>query len=470
MKNYDPYKKTILFVVSLINILLMTTVFAYVWYNYYFETMYRFKFYGRGNYMLIALYAAVLLFFSSMYGGLKIGQLRKVEVVLSQFLSLFITNVMFYMIISLLAFRLVNPTVLFIMMLVEMVISTIFNNIVIYFYNSIFQPWKILLIYGNRPAVGLVHKVETRRDKYAIYDAINVNEGIDAVAAKMKDFQTVIIGDISAVERNDVLKYCYANGIRAYVVPKISDILLMGADRIHIFDTPFMLSRGYTLSFDQLLTKRILDLVLAIPVVIIASPIMLLASIAIKLYDKGPVLYKQTRLTKDDKEFKIYKFRSMIVDAEGDGVAKLAKEHDDRITPVGHFIRATRIDELPQIFNILKGDMSFVGPRPERPEIAKEYCKEIPEFRFRTKVKAGLTGYAQVYGKYNTTPYDKLKLDLFYISNYSLWTDIKLILMTVKIIFKKEATEGVDDDWTAATKDTKVEVEKIVKVRDMLEK
>ena len=147
----------------------------------------------------------------------------------------------------------------------------------------------------------------------------------------------------------------------------------------------------------------------------------------------------------------------MIVDAEGDGVAKLAKENDDRITPVGHFIRATRIDELPQLFNILKGEMSFVGPRPERPEISKEYCKEIPEFCFRTKVKAGLTGYAQVYGKYNTTPYDKLKLDLFYISNYSLWTDIKLILMTIKIVFKKEATEGVDDDWTTATREEGIE-------------
>lgn len=466
MKNYDPYKKTILFIISLISIMLMTAVFSYVWYNYYFDTMYRFKFYRRGNYMLIALYAVVLLFFSSMYGGFKIGQLRKAEVMLSQCLSLFMTNVVTYIVISLLAFRLVNPTVLFLMMLVEMVISSIFNYIAIYFYNSIFQPWKILLIYGNRPALGLVHKVETRRDKYAIYDAINVNEGIEAVAAKMKDFQTVIIGDISAVERNDVLKYCYANGIRAYVVPKISDILLMGSDRIHIFDTPFMLSKGYTLSFDQLLAKRILDLIVVIPALIIASPVMILAAIAIKLYDKGPVFYKQVRLTKDDKEFKIYKFRSMIVDAEGDGVAKLAKENDDRITPIGHFIRATRIDELPQLFNILKGEMSFVGPRPERPEIAKEYCKEIPEFSFRTKVKAGLTGYAQVYGKYNTTPYDKLKLDLFYISNYSLWTDIKLILMTIKIVFKKEATEGVDDDWTTATREEGIEDI----VRDIVEK
>ena len=146
----------------------------------------------------------------------------------------------------------------------------------------------------------------------------------------------------------------------------------------------------------------------------------------------------------------------MVVDAESDGIAKLARENDDRITPVGRIIRATRIDELPQLFNILKGDMSFAGPRPERPEIMEEYCKEIPEFAFRTRVKAGLTGYAQVYGKYNTTPYDKLKLDLFYISNYSMWTDIKLILMTLKIVLKKDATEGVSEELTGNEEDSSI--------------
>ena len=240
----------------------------------------------------------------------------------------------------------------------------------------------------------------------------------------------------------------------------------MGADRIHVFDTPFLLSKGYTLSFDQRLFKRILDLVIAIPMFVIALPFMLITAMAIKLYDGGPVFYKQVRCTKYERKFNIYKFRSMVVDAESDGVAKLAKENDDRITPVGRFIRATRIDELPQLFNIIKGDMSFVGPRPERPEIMKQYCEEMPEFLFRTRVKAGLTGYAQVYGKYNTTPYDKLKLDLFYIENYSLWTDIKLILMTVKTVLKKDATEGVASDQTTAEKNedkSKESVEKIVK-------
>ena len=177
---------------------------------------------------------------------------------------------------------------------------------------------------------------------------------------------------------------------------------------------------------------------------------MLLAAVAIKLYDRGPVLFKQKRYTINRKEFYVYKFRSMIVDAEKDGIARLASKNDSRITPIGSILRKTRLDELPQLFNVLKGDMSLVGPRPERPEIAVEYEKELPEFAFRLKVKAGLTGYAQIYGKYNTTPYDKLKLDLMYIQNYSFISDIKLLIVTFKIMFMKESTEGVEENQILA--------------------
>jgi lipopolysaccharide/colanic/teichoic acid biosynthesis glycosyltransferase len=195
-----------------------------------------------------------------------------------------------------------------------------------------------------------------------------------------------------------------------------------------------------------------IDLICAIILVVVTAPIMLITAIVIKLYDGGPVLYKQVRVTRGDKEFKIMKFRSMRVDAEKDGVARLASKNDSRITPIGKFISKVRIDELPQLFNIIKGEMSFIAPRPERPEIIKQYLEEMPEFAFRTKVKAGLAGYAQVYGKYNTTPYDKLKLDLTYIENYSLWQDIKLMLLTLKILFSAESTEGVDEKQVTALK------------------
>ena len=203
---------------------------------------------------------------------------------------------------------------------------------------------------------------------------------------------------------------------------------------------------------DEETAKRMIDVICALILVVITSPVMLITAICIKCYDSGPVLYRQVRCTIGGREFKIMKFRSMRVDAEKDGVARLAARNDSRITPIGKFIRAVRIDELPQLFNILAGDMSFIGPRPERPEIIRQYVEDMPEFVYRMKVKAGLAGYAQVYGKYNTTPYDKLKLDLSYIENYSVWLDIKLMLLTLKILVKAESTEGVDSTQITAMK------------------
>ena len=227
---------------------------------------------------------------------------------------------------------------------------------------------------------------------------------------------------------------------------------MKGTDEMHIFDTPIYLIREYALSVEQRAAKRIVDIVCSLILIIVLSPIMLITAVLIKLTDRGPVLYKQIRCTLGGKEFRILKFRSMRVDAEKDGVARLASKDDDRITPVGKFIRAVRIDEIPQLFNILKGEMSFIGPRPERPEIIKQYEEEMPEFAFRMKVKAGLAGYAQVYGKYNTTPYDKLKLDLTYIENYSVWLDLKLMLLTLKTLLKPESTEGVEQGRVTAEK------------------
>ncbi len=463
MRNYDPYKKTILFFLSLLNIILMTILFGFFWYKFFAGTMYVYKFYRRGNYEVIALYAMFLIFFYRMYGAMKIGQLRRIEVILSQYLSIFIANIFTYMIISLLAFRLIDVLPMVVMTLGDFLITTVWSFCAGHLYGRIFKSWKILLIYGERPATDLVYKVEERRDKYAISDAINVSEGLEAIAEKAKNFEAVIIGDINARDRNDVLKYCYGNGIRAYVIPKISDIIMMGSDRIHIFDTPFLLEKGYSLSFDQRFWKRALDLVLAVPVFILTSPVMLLTTLMIKLDDGGSVLYKQIRCTQDGREFEMIKFRSMVENAESDGIAKLAQKDDCRITRIGKFIRATRIDELPQLYNIIVGDMSFVGPRPERPEIIRQYMEDMPEFKFRMRVKAGLTGFAQIYGKYNTIPYDKLKLDLFYIENYSVWIDIKLILMTVKILLKRESTEGVSEKQVTAVREMDTsDVEQVV--------
>ena len=253
-----------------------------------------------------------------------------------------------------------------------------------------------------------------------------------------------MINDVPSQIRNDILKFCYEHRIRTYVTPKLSDIIIRGAQNISLFDTPLLLvrSRGWTVT--QRAIKRTFDILLCGIAMIPAAPVMLLVALAIKLEDGGPVFYKQKRATIGGKVFEILKFRSMIVDAEKEGKSIPATDRDPRITKVGRFIRATRLDEIPQLLNILKGDMSVVGPRPERLEHVEEYGKDIPEFDFRLQVKGGLTGYAQIYGKYNTSAYDKLRLDLIYIENYSLLLDLKLILMTIRIMLSKESTEGFD--------------------------
>lgn len=305
------------------------------------------------------------------------------------------------------------------------------------------------MVYGKYNPDFLLRKMATRKDKYEITEVISIETDLEQIKAKIFEQRCVLLMDIPAEIRNELLKFCFENEIRCYCVPKISDIMVISAENIHLFDTSLLLMRNRGLTADQEMAKRAFDIVASAIAILLASPFMLLIALGIKLCDGGPVIFTQERLTKDGKVFQVKKFRSMYVEST-EGEYYLTRKDDDRVTPVGKLIRRIHFDELPQLFNILKGDMSFVGPRPECPDIAKEYSDSIPEFPYRLKVKAGLTGYAQVYGKYNTTPYDKLKLDLFYIENYSFVLDLKLMLMTFKILFLKDNTEGIEDWQTNA--------------------
>ena len=311
-------------------------------------------------------------------------------------------------------------------------------------YGILYPARDLLLIYGDRSPRSIMKKLSSRRDKFHIRETACIEfETDEEIFEKIDHAQSVLIGDIPSQRRNDFLKYCFKKDIRCYSVPKIADIMMMSSETMNFFDTVLQLNRNRGLSAEQQALKRLMDIVVSLAMLMVFSPLMIIIALLIWITDRGPVFYKQERLTKDGKIFMIYKFRSMTVNAEQKGI-RLAAEGDPRVTTVGHVIRNLHLDELPQLINILKGDMSMVGPRPERPEIAAEYMELIPEFEYRLKVKAGLTGFAQVYGKYNTTPYDKLKLDLFYIENYSIWMDIKLCMLTFKILFQKENTQGVD--------------------------
>ena len=300
-------------------------------------------------------------------------------------------------------------------------------------------------MYDNYSPEKFENKVRLRSDKYHIAKICRWQE-FEAMfeSRELFEYEGVILFDIQASARNRILKKCYYNSVRVYSTIKISDILMRNAEELNLFDTQLALVREYELTFEQKVMKRIMDITISVLALIVLSPLMLFTAICIKCYDGGAVFFTQERYTKNFKVFKIHKFRSMIMDAEKPGQVIPTTDHDPRITPIGRFIRATRIDELPQLFDILAGNMSIVGPRPERVEHVDKYCQEVPEFGMRLKVKGGLTGYAQVYGKYNTSAYDKLKLDLSYISNYSLMLDLKIVLLTLRTVFQKESTEGFE--------------------------
>lgn len=437
---YEDTKGFVRVAETLLEVLILTLLYYVVWKRGYDLSYFAYK----GKYVLMGVYAVLIYIFFQNSDCTMFGQLHRMDLIIGQIISLGLVNFITYFQLCLIANRMLSPSPLLLLFGIEIVAAVVLTYLYTGLYHRLYAPHDMLLIYGHKRGIGLKIKMDARRDKYNISKLINVEEGFEAVCREIPKHDAVILTDVPAELRNDILKYCYRYRIRTYVSPKLTDIMLRGAKNNTLFDTPLLLVKGTGLTPAQRVAKRTMDILLCAIAMIVAAPVMLIVAAAIKLEDGGPVFYKQKRLTRNGREFEILKFRSMIVDAEKYAGAVLATDADPRITKVGRVIRAARLDELPQILNILKGDMSIVGPRPERKVIADEYCKEIPEFAYRLKVRGGLTGYAQIYGKYNTSAYDKLRLDLMYIENYSLLLDIKLIILTLRIIFSKESTEGVD--------------------------
>lgn len=393
--------------------------------------------------LLLIIYIVLFLLFGVVFSAFKIGIVRIIDIVYSQSLSMFLSGCILYLLVCIVSVGIYRPALCFSIMIIQFLVIVVWGYLGHHIYYKLNKAVKILLVYGNCPNI-LLNKMKKHASRFDIIEFLHSNNNIDEIKEKSKFHGAVMLYETNSEMKQVLLTYCFENNIKLFVVPTISDIVLHDAKQSHLIDTPFYVSDHFELSNEQCIMKRVLDLIIIIPIAIILSPFMLLIAIAIKLEDHGPIFYNQKRLTKNGEEFYVHKFRSMVVNAEEQG-AQLSTKNDARITRIGKIIRKVRFDELPQILNILVGEMSMVGPRPERPEIAGDYSKEFPEFKYRLKVKAGLTGYAQIFGKYNTTPIDKVKMDIMYIQNYTLLLDIKLILMTIKILFVPESTEGIEE-------------------------
>ena len=437
---YEDMKGFVRVAETLLEVALMTVAYYFAWKLGYDLEYFVYK----GKYVLMGVYAILLYAMFLNSDCTMFGQLHRVDLIIGQIISLFVVNGITYLQLCLIGNAVLSFMPILYLTLVEVVLAIVLIFAYTNLYHRLYAPHDMLLVYGNRRGVELKVKMDTRKDKYNISGLISCQEGFVAIIQEIPKYDAVILNDVPSPLRNDLLKFCYRYRVRTYIAPKLTDIMVRGARNITLFDTPLLLVKGTGLTPAERVAKRTMDIVLSALALLILSPVMLLVAAAIKLEDGGPVFYRQKRMTRNGREFDILKFRSMVVDAEKYAGAVLATDNDPRITRVGRIIRPFRIDELPQLLNILKGDMSIVGPRPERKAIANEYCKEIPEFAYRLKVRGGLTGYAQIYGKYNTSAYDKLRLDLMYIENYSLMLDIKLIILTLRILFSKESTEGVD--------------------------
>ena len=412
----------------------------------------------RYNYFVALGYGVLLMWFNGVFNSYTLGYFRIRSLAFSQTLADFFSLVITYFAVSLAWFRLLNPLRLLPLLAVQIVLNCFWSYFATKYYYEIVRQYRTAVLYRNErdlhrfgdlsgQPVERLFRVET----FICCDGVD----FDALRELIRGYDAIFVTGVDSALTNALSTYCIQEDVRGFFLPPVGSILMSGARHIKSFSSPVLSLRRATIPLEYQVAKRCFDIFFSLVFLILTSPIMLVTALAVKLYDGGPVFYRQVRLTKDRRRFSIIKFRSMRMDAEKDGVARLSTGEDDpRITPVGRFIRSCRLDELPQLFNILRGDMSIVGPRPERPEIAEQYERVLPEFALRLQVKAGLTGYAQVYGKYNTSPYEKLEFDLLYINQMNILTDLELMFNTFRILFYKDSTEGFDTQmpWLAEEK------------------
>ena len=389
----------------------------------------------------LSTYVIMLVLLSFMYGGYDVGRRRWGQVALSVSLSVIFTDLITYFELSIMktneanntTFRLENFGILFLVFAVQILLILLMSYAGERFYFWINPKERCLVVTADTAeAKRVADALSSFAKRYEITGIVSYTD--PQLEKLMVENDTIVLYELPVENRTGIVDFCYQNLKNIYFNPHIADILEQNSRPVIMDDISLFTTRYHMITFEERLVKRFMDLVISITALIITSPIILVAAICIKRNDGGSVFFRQKRATVHGKVFEIIKFRTMRENVENFS----STDGDDRITKVGRVLRKYRIDELPQFVNILKGDMSLVGPRPEMLENVEDYEKDLPEFRYRLRMKAGLTGYAQIYGKYNTSSRDKLMLDLMYIENYSLIRDIQLLFQTILVLFRAE--------------------------------
>lgn len=443
MNILQKAQRTIIFLIKTIMYVLLIGTFFVV-----FSTEYSWLLHlSRTTGVTFVTFCVLEVSLVSIYGGYAIGRLKSKPIITSLSLATIVTDLVTHLQLCIMNvnennneyFVYESPDLLILVILIQLALIFLFTYLGQAVYFGINKPEKCCVITNSEIALNtIMPKITRYKKQYNVTDMIHFTS--PNVYDVMSKCDTIFIYEVPTKQKVLFTEFCYANNKNVYTSFEMSDIMIMGGKSIFLDDKPMVSAVMRDLTFEQRFVKRAMDIIMSLVGIIVSGPIMLVAAILIKAEDGGKIFFRQKRATKGGKLFDVYKFRTMT---EVDSTNESAKDNDKRITRVGKYLRLFRIDELPQFFNILKGDMSVVGPRPEMVENVSKYTAELPEFSYRLKVKGGLTGYAQIVGKYNTSPKDKLVLDLMYIEKYSLWLDFKLIMQTVTVLFKAgDSTKG----------------------------
>jgi len=406
--------------------------------------------YSRTAAITMATFAIVLFILTNVYGGYRLGINKPRSVFFSILITIILTDIVTYVQLQIMNVNPANNPHLILFgedflllcgtLLIQAGIIYLFVKLGHSLYFRINPPERCCIIASSQEqADHIAEKLNSFPQKYRLCDVLHYN--CDDLLDTIQAHDAVFLSGIPDTEEAQIEAYCYKQGKSMYLLAELEDVIISSSSRIVIDDTPFLHTHRVEPSLLQRLMKRLMDIVISSLGIVVLSPMMLIAAISIKCTSKGPVFFRQERATLNGKIFRIIKFRTMY-DQDTSSVEESAFENDARITKPGRMLRKYRIDELPQLFNVFVGDMSVVGPRPEMLENVDRYTREVPEFEYRKKMKAGLTGLAQIDGKYNTAPKDKVILDLLYIEQFSLSLDIKLMLRTITVLFRHDSTEG----------------------------
>ena len=453
---FKKFESTLIFAMKLLMFLVCAAVFFLA-----FGEMYHFMIIPtRTSLITFGVFAIVYMTMNIIYGGFDIGKRKSKPIIYSLILAVFFTDIAAHFFMCVMNVTVVHngkfvydyPLLLLMVYVIQVFLIIVMTYGGNHLYFSVKKPEDCIVIARRgEHTEDIVSKVGRYKKQYNIKKIVNIDDS--GIFKEIDAANSVFFYNLSVSERNALVEYCYHCRKNVYYSVELSDIVALSGSRVYFDDKSMIYAPVKGLTFEQRIIKRLMDLAIAGLGLLITSPIFLFTALFIKLEDGGPVFYKQERATYAGRVFNVIKFRSMK--QEDGSIHRSVTKNDDRITKVGKFIRKFRIDELPQLINVIKSDMSIVGPRPEMLENVQKYTKELPQFAYRERAKAGLTGMAQIYGKYNTSPKDKLILDLAYINQYSVWLDVKLIFRTLLVLLTPDkSTEAFEDNDSEDNTDT----------------